>query len=183
MGSQASSRAQCHPTPAPFDGQVVLPHTCKHAVQLLRAHAQHVERDAVELVKAAPQSRLRKAPKDLARPPMIHLVAAVEHHHVFAQSIAQVFCGLGLACACRASGGTAERHAESLREGDVASVRQRGDDEALFDSQVLVRVLKVDVADGDDGGVGVLFVGCVGLFVCCLGAIDRRGFYFRARGA
>jgi hypothetical protein len=43
-----------------------------------------------------------------------------------------------------------------LAQRHVANVRQRRDDQPLLDAQVLVAVLKVDVADGDDDGVALL---------------------------
>jgi len=43
-----------------------------------------------------------------------------------------------------------------LRQCDVAHICQGCDDQAFFDSQVLIAVLKVDITDGDDGGVLVI---------------------------
>ena len=57
---------------------------------LLRAHREDREVDAVELIKAAPQAALRKALVYLAHALVVHLVAAVEHHHVLPQRIAQI---------------------------------------------------------------------------------------------
>jgi hypothetical protein len=46
-----------------------------------------------------------------------HLVAAVEHHHVLAQGVAQVLGGLGLARARGAGGRAAQEHAQGLGAG------------------------------------------------------------------
>ena len=57
---------------------------------------------------------------------------------------------------CRPSRGSPQEHAQRLRQCDVANVGQGRDDQTLLHAQVLVRVFKVDVTDGDDDGVFVL---------------------------
>ena len=70
--------------------------------------------------------------------------------HCFAERLAEILGGLRLARTRGSRGGAAEEHAERLRQRHVADVRQRRDHEALLHAEVLVRVLKVHVADGDD---------------------------------
>ena len=43
-------------------------------------------------------------------------------------------------------------HPQGLREGDVALVRERRDDQALLRPQILVLVVEVHVRDGDHRG-------------------------------
>ena len=69
---------------------------------------------------------------------------------------AHVLGRLGLAGAGGAGGRAAEAHAERLREGDVAAVGERRDDEALLDAEVLVAVVELDVGDGDLGDLLVV---------------------------
>jgi len=59
-------------------------------VHLLCADGEHGEVDAVELIKTAPQPRLREALIYFSHALVVHLVAAVEDHHVLAQRVAQV---------------------------------------------------------------------------------------------
>ena len=68
------------------------------------------------------------------------------HGHVFGR--------LRLARARRAGWRAAEAETEGLREGDVATIGERRDDEALFDTEVLVAVVEVDVGDVDWRGRG-----------------------------
>ena len=46
--------------------------------------------DTVELVKATPKSTLGQPLVDFAHAFVVHLVRAVEHHHILAQGITQV---------------------------------------------------------------------------------------------
>ena len=61
------------------------------------AHGEHRDRDAVELVEAAPGTGLRKALVDLAHRLVIHLVRAVEHVALDAQGTREILDGLSLA--------------------------------------------------------------------------------------
>eukprot|EP00959_Pyramimonas_sp_CCMP1952_P135662 2838187-Pyramimonas_sp.AAC.2 len=127
----------------------------QHAEHLLRAHAQHVQVDAVELVKAPPEAALRQPAINLAHALVVHLVRAVEHHHILPERVAQVLGRLRLARPRRPGRGAPEEHAQRLGQRHVADVRQGGHHQALLDAEVLERVLKVDVADGDDDGVAL----------------------------
>jgi len=49
---------------------------------LLCTDRQHVQVDAVELIKAAPQATLGQTLVDFAHALVVHLVTAVEHHHI-----------------------------------------------------------------------------------------------------
>ena len=60
---------------------------------------------------------------------------------------------LGLARARWPRGRPTQAHAQGLGQGDVAPVSQGGHDQPLLDAQVLVRILKVGVADRRDDGV------------------------------
>ena len=132
---------------------LALPDGGEDAEDLLCADGQHVEVDAVELVEAAPEAGLGEAPEDLAHVDVVELVAAVEHHHILAERVAEVLGRLGLARPGGAGGGAAEAHVEGLGERDVADVGEGRDDEALLDPEVLVGVLELGVGDGDDSRV------------------------------
>ena len=58
---------------------------------------------------------------DTPQPSEVHLIGAVEHDHVFAQTSAHVLGGLGFACPSRSGWSPAHRHAQSLGQRDVTS--------------------------------------------------------------
>lgn len=51
---------------------------------------------------------------------------------------------------------TSQKHTKCLRQCHIANVCQRGDHQSLFDTQVLVRVLEVDITNRNDDGVFVI---------------------------
>lgn len=59
-------------------------------IHLLCADGEHREVNAVEFVKAAPEAALSEALVDLPHALIVHLVAAVEHHYILAQRVAQI---------------------------------------------------------------------------------------------
>ncbi len=58
--------------------------------RLLRADREHGEVYAVEFVEAAPEAALREPLVYFPHALVVHLVGAVEDHHVLAQSVAQI---------------------------------------------------------------------------------------------
>ena len=64
------------------------------------ADGEHRDRDAVELVKAAPCPCLSQALVDLTHSFIVHLVAAVEHIALHPQRPGQVLGSLCLPCPC-----------------------------------------------------------------------------------
>ena len=57
---------------------------------LLGAHRQHVQVDPVELIKATPKAALGETLIDLAHALVVHLVRAVEHHHILTQGVTKI---------------------------------------------------------------------------------------------
>ena len=60
------------------------------AEELLSHHTQHLNVDAVELIKAGPGAGLSQAGKELAHEAVVQPLTAVEHHTICAQRLAQV---------------------------------------------------------------------------------------------
>ena len=128
----------------------------QYAVDLLSTDGQHVKIDSVELIETSPEARLCQAFIDLAHSFVVHLIRAIEDHHILPKRISQILGGFCLACSgwtCRRS---SKKHPQCLGECDVTNVRQRSDDQSLFDSQVFKGILKVNIADGDDDCVLLL---------------------------
>lgn len=120
-------------------------------VDLLSSNRKHWQIDSIELIKAAPRPRLCKAWKQNkswhnwnntshscmccfiawdtfvypAKSSEIHLVWAVEHHHVLAEAATHVFGSFSLPSAswpCRSSSHT---HAQSLGQCDITPDKRR----------------------------------------------------------
>ena len=116
---------------------------------LLRHDREHGQRDAVELVEAAPEAALAQALEDLGAVRVAHLVRAVGHDDEDAERAAHVLGRLRLARAGGPGRRAAEVHVERLRERDVAAVRERRHDEALLAAEVLELVVEDHVRDLD----------------------------------
>ena len=123
--------------------------TVEQSAVLAGDHREHLDRDAVELVEAAPRARLRKPHEDVCHRLVVHLVGAVHHNDPDGEASTEILGRLGLACTRRARGRAAQTEAERLRERDVAAVGEAGDHEAAWVAHVLVRVLELGVRDVD----------------------------------
>lgn len=60
------------------------------AEELLSHNAQHLNVNAVELIKAGPHARLSQAGKELAHEAVVQPLTTVEHHTVGSQRLAQI---------------------------------------------------------------------------------------------
>eukprot|EP00951_Prasinocladus_malaysianus_P030099 scaffold281563_cov46-Prasinocladus_malaysianus.AAC.1 len=121
----------------------------QHSLVLRGAHRQHGNRDAIELIKAAPRAGLGQALIDLAHGLVVHLVAAVEDIALHAQGARQVLGGLSLARTGRSGRGATQHQALGLGEGDVAAVRQGSDAQAATVANVLIVVTDLGITDVD----------------------------------
>merc|ERR1719506_3295588 len=122
----------------------------QHRLVLGRDDAQHLDTDAVELVEAAPGTRLGQPHEDVGHGEVRHLVGAVEHHDRETDRTGQVLRRLGLPGPRRASRSTTQDQVAGLRQRDVAAVRQRGDHKAPAVAHILEEVQRHPVADLDD---------------------------------
>ena len=80
---------------------------------------------------------------------VVHLITAVEDIHHDAESPTKVLGRLCLACACRALGSTAQDDVHCLRKSDVASIRERRNDQAAAVPNVLIAEVANIIADVD----------------------------------
>lgn len=71
-------------------GRLAYPEGVLDAEELLSHHTQHLNVDAVELIKAGPGARLSQAGKELAHEAVVQPLTTVEHHTVHAQCLTQV---------------------------------------------------------------------------------------------
>lgn len=61
---------------------------------------------------------------DTPQSSVVHLIGAVEDHHVFTQTATHVFGGLCLSCTGGTGWGTSQGHTQGLSQGDVTSETQ-----------------------------------------------------------
>uniref|UniRef100_A0A1I8JGD9 CCHC-type domain-containing protein n=1 Tax=Macrostomum lignano TaxID=282301 RepID=A0A1I8JGD9_9PLAT len=134
------------------------------ALHLNGHHGQHLYGDAVELVKAAPGTRLRQALVNVSDRLVVHLFGAVEHVNHDAQGSAKIFRRLRLSSTYFIEKRSAA-HDEMQRLGqcNVAAISERSDHKSRRVTQVLVSVAELRVADVGkavalDSSLFVLFI-------------------------
>ena len=89
---------------------------------LLGGYRQDGQFDTIELVEAAPRSRLGQSFVNASQTAKVHLVRTVEDDDVFAQRFAHVFCCFRLARAGRPARTAAHTHVQGLGQSDVATI-------------------------------------------------------------
>ena len=112
---------------------------------LLCDDGQDLDIDAIELVEAGPGASTGETLEELAHGHEVELIAAVEDHALDGHGLGQVLGGLGFAGAGGTGRRAAELEMESARERQIASVRERRDDQATRVAQVLVAVEELGV--------------------------------------
>mmetsp|Transcript_109650 Transcript_109650/g.266590 ORF Transcript_109650/g.266590 Transcript_109650/m.266590 type:complete len:318 (+) Transcript_109650:949-1902(+) len=117
--------------------------------KLGRHHGEHLDVDAVELVEAAPRACLTQSLEDLSHSLEIHLRRTVEHVHDVGDSAAQILHSFRLARTSRPSWGSAKKQAKCQSQGDVAAIRQRGNNQPAGVANPFVAVDTLVVSDSD----------------------------------
>ncbi len=115
-----------------------------------RYHRQHLNGNAVELVKTAPSARLRQALINIATRLVVHLLRAIEHIHHEAERSAKILGRLGLARTGWTGRRATHNQMQRLCQRDVAAIGQGCDDQTRLVAQVLVGILELRVADVDE---------------------------------
>ena len=90
--------------------------------ELLSNHRQHLNTDAVELIKTAPGTRLGQSREELAHHLVVKVIWAVEDDTLFGQALGQVLGGLGLACTSRPSRGSPQVQLQGSHQAQVATI-------------------------------------------------------------
>ncbi len=129
--------------------------------QLRREHGEHLDGDAVELIKAAPHAGRGDAHECEAEDGACHLVGAVVHERSLADVRREILCRLGLAGAGGASGRAAEFDVKRLEERDRDAVRERRRDEAHDASEKFVAERNGDIANFELKGTASVVVDSV----------------------
>ena len=109
---------------------------------LLRDDREHLEVDAVELVKARPGAAGRQTLEELGHRQVVETVRAVHHDALSRHRLAEVLGGLGLAGSGRPLGCAAEVELQRAHERAVAAIGERRDDEAALQAEILAAVGK-----------------------------------------
>ena len=118
---QPHGRSESYLTPLKEKPLLLVPNGVLYRLDLHSHHRQNLHRDAIELVKAPPGSRLCQPLVDVADGLVIHLLRAVEDVYHDPQSTAEVLCCLRLPRTCRSGWSATHDEMEGLSQGDVAS--------------------------------------------------------------
>ena len=78
--------------------RIAYPEGVLDAEKLLSHHTQHLNVNAVELIKAGPGARLSQAGKELAHEAVVKPLATVEHYAVHTQCLTQVLLAIQPSC-------------------------------------------------------------------------------------
>ena len=129
---------------APLEGEALEPLGERRldGLDLRRHHREHLDRDAVELVEAAPRARLHEAREDAAHRLEVEALATAEDLALQRHGLGEVLDRLRLARARGAGGRAAQAVVQRLRAGHEAAVGERRDDEARREALVLVAKLE-----------------------------------------
>eukprot|EP00964_Phaeocystis_antarctica_P090034 scaffold57524_cov55-Phaeocystis_antarctica.AAC.2 len=155
--SDVDADAVDHGDLAPLKGEALEPLGERRldGLDLCRHHREHLDRNAVELVEAAPRARLHEAREDVAHRLEVEALTTAEDLALQRHGLGQVLDRLRLARARGAGGRAAEAVVQRLRARHEAAVGEWRDDEARREALVLVAKLEEPRALPDEHVVGL----------------------------
>mmetsp|Transcript_12554 Transcript_12554/g.15114 ORF Transcript_12554/g.15114 Transcript_12554/m.15114 type:complete len:488 (-) Transcript_12554:4788-6251(-) len=157
------------------------PNRIQHRLILGRTHRQHRHWDTIKLIKASPRTSLGKTLVRLSHHLEIHLIRTIKDVHLDTQRTRQVLHRLRLSGPRGTRRGTSQTQPLGLGQRDVATIRQRGNNQTSAVTDVLILVLDLRVADVNLRLLGLLVLDISELRLPLEGGSGVNAFVHQAR--